>query len=172
MNATRRKSPRSVLECGSPLPLFGDPSIDARDSRRLDSAFSLIEVMVAVFILAVALVGMVGGIGTALVSSKEAETYTQAVQLAVARAEFLRADDLFADGETTGTEGNLKWRQTIAAANVNGLHDVEIVVQPATGDTTLYSLRTLLYQTPVDRQTEKDKAKDKDRSRRRSSKRQ
>ena len=74
-------------------------------ARRQQSGFSLIEVMVAVFILAVALVGLTRGITTALGSSKDAEHYSQAVQLAASRVELLRAEGDFTDGETTGTAG-------------------------------------------------------------------
>ena len=130
---------------------------------RRQSAFSLVEVMVAVFILAVALTGLVGGITTALVSGKEAELRTQAVQLAANRVELLRADDYFADGESTGTEGTLRWRQNISAANVDGLHSVEVTVRPAAGDTILYSLHTLLFQAPADRVSEKEKQTAKER---------
>lgn len=141
---------------------------------RRQSAFSLVEVMVAVFILAVALVGLVGGITTALVSAKEAELHTQAVQLAAARVELLRADDLFVDGESTGTVGSLQWRQTISAANVAGLHEIELAVLRAAGDTPVYSLKTLLYQTPPERPGDARKEKerrDTGRSKRGSSKR-
>jgi type IV pilus modification protein PilV len=133
--------------------------------RRSQSGFSLVEVMVAVFVLAVGLVGLARGITTALVSGKEAETYSQAVELAANRVELLRTDDYFSDGETEGTEGPLRWRQTVSPANANGLHQVEVAVERVAGNVQVYTLRTFLYQTPTDRPADKEKDRRDKRSR-------
>jgi hypothetical protein len=125
-----------------------------RHSHRADG-FSLIEVMVAVFILAVALVGLTRGITTALGSSKDAEVFSQAVSLAVSRIEFLRADGTFRDGETEGTAGAYTWRQTISGTPTAGLHEVVVAVDRSSGKDPMYSLRTFLYQAPVDTATER-----------------
>lgn len=115
--------------------------------------FSLVEVMVAVFILAIAMVGLTRGITTALGSSKDAEVYSQAVQLAASRIEFLRADGVFHDGESEGTLGGYKWKQTISSTQTSGLHEVRVEVEPPVGGTAIYTLRTLLFQAPLDSTT-------------------
>jgi prepilin-type N-terminal cleavage/methylation domain-containing protein len=119
-------------------------------ARRQQSGFSLIEVMVAVFILAVALVGLTRGITTALGSSKDAENYSQAVQLAASRVELLRAEGDFTEGETTGTAGAYRWRQTISKAPTDGLHQVVVTLEHEPGNVPLYSLHTLLYLATTD----------------------
>ncbi len=69
--------------------------------------FSLVEVMVAIMILGIALVGLVQGVNTALVSSKESEVQTAAALLAAGQIESLRADALgIEDGETEGEAGD------------------------------------------------------------------
>jgi prepilin-type N-terminal cleavage/methylation domain-containing protein len=141
----------------------------SRPLRR--AGFSLIEVMVAVFILAVAVVGLTRGITTALGSSKDAELFSQAVQLAANRIEFLRADGVFRDGETEGTVGGYKWRQVISTTQTAGLHEVRVEVEPPSGGDPIYTLRTLLYQTPTEApETRNPKGKDNSRDRRRSRK--
>ena len=134
--------------------------------RPRESGFSLVEVMVAVFILAVGLVGLARGITTALASSKDAEFYSQAVELAANRAELVRADEYFSDGETEGTAGPLHWRQTISAASANGLHQVEVAVERTAGNVPLYKLTTFVYQTPTDRPADKEKERRGKRSKR------
>ena len=124
------------------------------NSRRQQSGFSLIEVMVAVFILAVALVGLTRGITTALGSSKDAEHYSQAVLLAANRVELLRAEGDFTDGETTGTAGAYRWRQIISKVPPDGLHQVVVALEHEPGNVPIYSLSTLLYLAPSDSPTE------------------
>lgn len=121
---------------------------------RQQSGFSLIEVMVAVFILAVALVGLTRGITTALGSSKDAEHYSQAVQLAASRVELLRAEGDFTEGETTGTAGAYRWRQTISKAPTDGLHQVVVALEHEPGNVPVYTLQTLLYLAPADPSTD------------------
>lgn len=135
-------------------------------TRHRQSAFSLVEVMVAVFVLSVGLVGLARGITTALVSSKEAELYNQAVDVADNRLETIRADDLFSDGETEGDSGPFKWRQTIAPAGIDGLHQVEVAVERSGSPGTLFTLRTFLYLTPTE--TPGDRGRDPARERGRS----
>jgi len=60
--------------------------------RNRKRGFSLIEVMCAVAILGVALVGLTQGITTALGSNKESELQTTAALLAAGRIETLRAE--------------------------------------------------------------------------------
>ena len=95
--------------------------------------FSLIEVMVAVVILGVSLVGLVHGINTALVSGKEAEIQSQAALLAAAQIESLRADGIYVEGETTGEfDGDLSiysYRQNIEAREPEGLYEVTVAIE-------------------------------------------
>ena len=58
-----------------------------------NSGFSLIEVMCAILILGVGLVGFTQAITTALGSSKDSEMQTTAALFAAGRIESLRADD-------------------------------------------------------------------------------
>jgi len=71
----------------------------------LNRGFSLIEVIVAVAILSIALVGLVHGISLALSSSKEAELQTTASMFAAGMIEELRAEGNITDGETQGDCG-------------------------------------------------------------------
>ena len=119
------------------------------------AGFSLIEVMVAVAVLAVAVTGLTRGLATALGSSRDSAHYTQAVQLAESRIEFLRADGLFFDGETTGADGAFTWRQTISGTTTEGLHEIRVAVERAAGEPPVFELATLLYQTPSDRPASK-----------------
>lgn len=114
------------------------------------SGFSLIEVMVAVLILGVAIVGLTRGISTALASSKEAELYSQAAQVAANRVELLRADGDFVDGEMEGDAGAYHWRQKIVSTSIAGLHEVEITVNRGSGAASIYTLQTLLYLATTD----------------------
>lgn len=140
-----------------------------RRRRHRRCGFSLIEVMVAVFILAVAVVGLTRGLTTALGSSKDAELYSMAVQLAESRIEFLRADGPFHDGESEGTSAGYTWKQSITTTGTAGLHEVKVEIEPPSGGKSIYTLQTLLFQAPSDSSTEPNsRRKDTDRKRRRN----
>jgi general secretion pathway protein I len=121
---------------------------------RTPAGFSLIEVMCAVAILAIAIVGLTQGITTALSSSKEAELQTRAALLAAGQIEELRAEGLLTDGESSGEGGDglslFRWKQTISSTAIEGLHDVTVVVENTRTDKAVYELRTLLFETPGD----------------------
>jgi general secretion pathway protein I len=120
----------------------------------LNAGFSLIEVMVAILILGVALVGLTHGITTALESSKESEQQTTAALFAAGKIETLRAEGGLENGETDGDCGAgleaYRWKQTISDADVDGLHDVDVVIERAQDNQEIYELKTLLFEVPSD----------------------
>lgn len=134
------------------------------------AGFSLLEVMCAILILGVGLVGLTQGIATALKSSKESELQTTAALLAAGRIETLRADGFVNDGETGG-DGNgelslYHWRQSVTSTRIEGLHEVEVVVENSTTGKTIYELKTLLFDPPIppvtDDSTKKNSGKKKE----------
>jgi hypothetical protein len=66
----------------------------------------------------------------------------------------LRAEGDFTDGETTGTVGAYRWRQTISKAPTYGLHQVVVALEHEPGNVPIYSLSTLLYLAPTDSPTD------------------
>ena len=118
------------------------------------AGFSLIEVMCAVLILGIGLVGLTQGLTTALSSSKESEVQTSAALIAAGRMETLRADGYLKDGVEDGEGGEgfalYRWKQTITSTRIDGLHEVEVVVENAKSGSTIYELRTLLFDPPID----------------------
>jgi prepilin-type N-terminal cleavage/methylation domain-containing protein len=121
-------------------------------ARNKTAGFSLLEVMCAILILGVGLAGLTQGITTALQSSKESELQTTAALLAAGQIEALRADGFVIDGETDGDgDGELSlyhWRQSVTSTRIEGLHEVEVVVENSNSGKTIYELRTLLFDPP------------------------
>lgn len=117
-----------------------------------NSGFSLVEVMCAILILGIALAGLTQGVTTALTSSKESELQTTATLVAAGRVETLRAEGNLSDGATEGECGEglslYRWKQSITRAGIDGLHEVDVVVQNAKTGQSIYELRTLLFQPP------------------------
>jgi general secretion pathway protein I len=115
-----------------------------------NAGFSLIEVMVAILILGVALVGLTHGITTALGSSKDSELQTTAALFAAGKIETLRAEGGLDNGETDGNCGAgleaYRWQQTISGTAIDGLHDVTVVVETAQSSQEIYELRTSLFE--------------------------
>ena len=137
-------------------------------SLRRNAGFSLVEVMCAILILGIALVGLTQALTTALGSTKESEVQTTAALLAAGRIETLRADSFVVDGETEGDgEEGLslyRWRQTVSTTSIDGLHEVEVVVENSRTGKTIYELRTLLFDPPIsteESKTQKDSSKSK-----------
>jgi prepilin-type N-terminal cleavage/methylation domain-containing protein len=134
-----------------------------------NSGFSLIEVMVAILILGVALAGLAHGIATALGSSKESEWQTTAALLAAGKIETLRAEGGLVNGETSGDCGAeldaYRWRQTIGNTDIDGLHDVDVVVENAQDGKEIYELKTLLFE-PVSDATDKNSKDSKSKKKR------
>jgi general secretion pathway protein I len=121
------------------------------NSRFSQSGFSLIEVMCAILIMGVALVALTRGITTALGSTKDSEVQTTIVTLAAGQIETLRASGVLTDDTTEGDFGDnfqkYKWEQTVAASDVDGLHQVDVVVKDAKTDAELFKLTTLLFDS-------------------------
>jgi general secretion pathway protein I len=118
------------------------------------AGFSLVEVMVAIVILAIALTGLTQGLTTALGSSKESEQQTTAALFAAGQIELLRAQTDWTDGSDQGDCGAAlplyRWRQTISPAEIDGLHEVAVVVENAQTGAAIYELNTMLFQIPED----------------------
>jgi prepilin-type N-terminal cleavage/methylation domain-containing protein len=121
---------------------------------RANAGFSLVEVVCAVLVLGVALVGLTEGLTTALRSSKESELQTKAAQIAAGQIETLRAEGDLIDGETDGTFGGdlalYRWKQSITRTSIDGLHEIAVVVENAQSGQAIYELRTLLFEPPED----------------------
>jgi prepilin-type N-terminal cleavage/methylation domain-containing protein len=127
--------------------------------HRSDIAFSLIEVMVAIFILAIALTGLTAGITTALNSSKESELQTTAALFASGQIELLRAQTDWMDGTKQGDCGATlplyRWRQTVSSTDINGLHEIDVVVENSRTGQEIYELKTMLFEIPENPQQQK-----------------
>ena len=122
------------------------------NAPRRNSGFSLVEVMCAILILGIALAGLTQGVTTALSSSKESELQTTAALVAAGLIESLRAEGNLSDGATEGECGEglslYRWKQSITRAGIDGLHEVDVVVQNAKTGQSIYELQTLLFQPP------------------------
>lgn len=136
--------------------------------RRRNAGFSLIEVIVAVAILSIALVGLTHGISLALSSSKEAELQTTASMYAAGVIEELRAEGSITDGQTQGDCGEelplYRWSATISGAGTDGLHQVEVSIQNSHSGKEIYLLRTMLFEPPLDSDSKKSDSKSKKKS--------
>ena len=137
--------------------------------HRLNAGFSLIEVIVAVAILSIALVGLTHGITTALGSSKEAELQSTAAMYAAGLIEELRAQGGITDGQSQGDCGAelplYRWSASIIGAGTDGLHEVDVSILSARTGQDIYTLRTLLFEPPPDTDSKKEDAKSKKKSR-------
>ena len=120
--------------------------------RQKNAGFSLVEIMCAIVILGIALVGLTQGITTALSSSKESELQTTAALIAAGKIEMLRADGYVLDGITEGESGEglslYRWKRSITSTSIEGLHEVSVVVEDSTNGKAIYELRTLLFDPP------------------------
>lgn len=135
-----------------------------------ERGFSLIETMLAILILGTGLVGLTHGITGALRASKESELQTKAALFAAGQIEILRAESFILEGETDGDCGsglaNYGWRQTVTPGSIEGLFDVQVVVQESDTGKEVYTLRTLLFDQPLSSTDEETKKKPTERPRR------
>jgi type IV pilus modification protein PilV len=138
--------------------------------NRHNAGFSLVEVLVAILILGVALVGLTHGITTALGSGKESELQATSAMYAAGLIEEIRAEGEITDGEGEGTCGEglplYHWKETISAADIDGLHQVDVSIQNAHTGQEIYELRTLLFERPEESSDSKATAKDRSKRRR------
>ena len=125
--------------------------VNARSAR--ERGFSLIEILCAVLVLGIAVVGLAEGITVSLRMGKEAERYTTAVLLATGRMETIRAEGDFIAGEETGDFGDsfslYGWRQNNVETGLAGLHSVRVEVLLNSRKEQLYELEALLFQVPI-----------------------
>jgi prepilin-type N-terminal cleavage/methylation domain-containing protein len=129
------------------------------------AGFSLVEVMIAIVILGVVLVGLTQGITTALSSSKESEWQTTGALFAAGQIEMLRAEKDLTDGETTGDCGAMlpqyRWKETVSPTDVDGLHSVAVTVENSKTGVLVYELNTLLFEPASDASSQPKDAKAK-----------
>ena len=120
-----------------------------------NAGFSLVEVMCAILILGLAMVGLTLGITTALTSNKESELQTAAALIAAGQMEQLQADRILADGVEEGDCGAglslYRWRQSISSTSISGLHEVAVTVENTRTGKPIYELRTLLFDPPAEK---------------------
>ena len=115
--------------------------------------FSLVEVLCALAVLSVGVIGLATGLTTALRESKESERATRAALFAQGMLESLQADRFLTVGEEEGdlpaALGALRWRRTIEAMQPEGLHHVVASVVDAKTGAEIVSLETLLFDPPL-----------------------
>jgi prepilin-type N-terminal cleavage/methylation domain-containing protein len=142
-------------------------------AKRHQGGFTLIEVMCALLIMGVALVALTRGLTTALGSTKDSEVQTTVVTLAAGQIETLRASAVLTDDTTEGDFGEsfprYSWQQTVAPGEVDGLHQVDVVVKDSKSGATLYKLTTLLFDTDYPSANDtKQKKRDLDKAKKRN----
>src|ERR1043166_1396935 len=137
-----------------PVALSAPRNIKTGRTPPRRAGFSLVEVMCAVLILGIGVAGLSHGITAALRSSKESELQTSAALLAAGQIETLRAEGFVMDEETEGDGGDdlslFHWRQTVKSTQIDGLHEVTVVIEHARTGKAIYELRTLLFDPPLD----------------------
>ena len=114
-----------------------------------NAGFSLVEVMIAILVLGVGLLGLTQGLTTALRGSKDSEVQTAAALLAAGQMETLRAEGGLIAGTREGKagEGLYKWREVISKSDVEGLYEVHVAIESAATGKELYDLGTLLFES-------------------------
>ena len=135
---------------------------------RREEGFSLIELMCAILILGVGLLGISQGITTALSSSKESERQTTAAMLAAGQIEMVRADGWIEPGESSGEFGEAmpqyRYRQSITRTKIDGLYEVEVTVESGEKNEAIYTLKTMLFDVPASASTSSSTSKKNDRN--------
>lgn len=116
-----------------------------------NAGFSLVEVMIAILVLGVGLLGLTQGLSTALRGSKDSEVQTAAALLAAGQMETLRAEGGLIAGAREGKsgEGLYKWKEVISKSDVEGLYEVHMTIENSATGKELYDLVTLLFEAPT-----------------------
>lgn len=119
-------------------------------AARSETAFSLVEVICAILIVGLALVGLTRGLATALQSSKESEVQTAAALIAAGRMEMIRADGFLTSGVSTGEsdQAGYTWQQELTETGIEGLHEVTVTVLDARTGRSVFELKTMLFEVP------------------------
>ncbi len=124
------------------------------------AGFSLLEVMCAILILGIGLVGLTQGITTALGSSKDAEIQSAAALLAAGQIETLRAEGYVIEGESegegTGTLSDYTWVQNVVETQPEGLYEVTVTIRRTATSEDIFELKTLLFDPPIIRDPEEE----------------
>lgn len=127
--------------------------ITSRSPGDKSAGFSLLEVLCAVLIVGVALVGLTQAITTALQSNKDSEVQASTALFAAGMIETLRAEGDFVNGTTEGKCGaglsQFEWTQTIGPGGLEGLYEVAVVVRQVSSGKTICELKTLLFEMPI-----------------------
>jgi len=130
----------------------------------------LVEVIFAISVLAVAVVGLTEGITLALQSNKESELQSTAALYAAGLIETLRAEGGVTDGDEDGDCGEglalYRWKESVTAAGIDGLHHVKVVIENAKTEKTIYELESLLFEAPDDVSTAGSARRDQGKRRR------
>jgi prepilin-type N-terminal cleavage/methylation domain-containing protein len=163
--STRPSKAVSALRCataldGRPTHFAHEAARTSSRTRRARAGFSLIEVMCAILILGIGLVGLTHGITTALGSNKDAEIQTAAALLAASQIETLRAEGYVIEGESEGEgDGDLAgytWAQSVVATQPEGLYEVTVTIRNTGTGAELFELKTMLFDPPVIREPEQE----------------
>lgn len=129
----------------------------ARPGWDPEGGFSLIEAVCALLVLGIGVVGVAEGITAALQATKEAEVRSTAAFLAAGRIELLRADGFITSGEDHGAFSDpfshYKWRESIRETDLQGLYEVVVSVELESRSGSVFELRTLLFDAPLDSAT-------------------
>ncbi|MBL9129153.1 MAG: type II secretion system protein [Verrucomicrobiales bacterium] len=121
-------------------------------TRNRAAGFSLVEVMCAILILGVGVAGLMEGVAASLRSSRDSRLLATAMSEAEGVIELLRAEGYIADGSTDGECSEAlrshRWRRTVSATDLEGLHDVEVRVEDGRTGKVVCELRTLVFEAP------------------------
>jgi prepilin-type N-terminal cleavage/methylation domain-containing protein len=139
------KLARGCRKCHWPAP-------DHSHVANLCCGFSLLEVLCAILILSVAMVGITEGVTTALRSNKESELQTKAALFAAGLIETLRAEGTLINGTDDGDCGAMlptcRWNQSVSKSDTDGLHEVKVLIEESASGKRVYELQTLLFEIP------------------------
>lgn len=121
-------------------------------SRRLQTGFSLIELMCAVAILTIGVIGLTEALITSLRSARDAEQHVAAGWYAAGLVEFARAEGYLRAGVTEGDcapalPGH-RWRQTLSPGNLDGLFEVTVAILSDRTGRPVFELQTRLFEAP------------------------